>query len=199
MTNKEEKNSKPVDEKKEEEEKVFKTKKVKKTEPEDETDGDKRSILGAIAMFFLELIKIAVLAGITIGLVRYFIFKPFYVEGQSMEPTFEEKEYLIIDEITYRFREPQRGEVVVFNAPVNGNDYYLKRIIGLPGERVKVENGKVIIYNNENSAGILVEEDYLDQSTPGATTITLGPDEYFVMGDNRNASFDSRRFGPIKR
>jgi len=200
MTNKEEKNSKPVDEKKEEEEKVFKTKKVKKTEPEDETDGDKRSILGAIAMFFLELIKIAVLAGITIGLVRYFIFKPFYVEGQSMDPTFHEKEYLIIDEITYRFNEPKRGEVIVFRAPTVEKDYYLKRVIGLPGERVKVEDDKVIVYNNDNSTGVLLEEIYLENvPTPGQTTITLGPDEYFVMGDNRKASFDSRRFGPIKK
>lgn len=179
-------------------------KKERKVEARDdltevEVDGEKKSILAVVAMFFLELIKIAVLAGITIGLVRYFIFKPFYVEGQSMQPTFQQKEYLIIDEISYRFKEPQRGEVVVFRAPVLQKDFYLKRIIGLPGERVKIEDNKVIIYNNENSAGILIEEEYLTGTTPGSSTVTLGPDEYYVLGDNRKASFDSRRFGSISR
>lgn len=169
-------------------------------ELEDESDFEKKSTLAKVAMFFLELVKVAVLAGITIGFVRYFIFKPFYVEGQSMDPTFLEKEYLIIDEVTYRFKEPERGEVIVFKAPVTHNDYYLKRIIGLPGERVRIEDNKVIIYNNDNSQGVVIAEDYIAQDdTPGITTVTLEPDEYFVMGDNRNASFDSRRFGPIKR
>ena len=172
----------------------------KKNEMEEENDFEKKSPLAKVAMFFLELVKVAVLAGITIGFVRYFIFKPFYVEGQSMDPTFLEKEYLIIDEISYRLKEPERGEVVVFKAPVTHNDYYLKRIIGLPGERVKVEDNKVIIYNNDNSQGVVIFEDYTaEEGTPGVTTVTLEPDEYFVMGDNRNASFDSRRFGPIKR
>ena len=172
----------------------------KKNEMEEENDFEKKSPLAKVAMFFLELVKVAVLAGITIGFVRYFIFKPFYVEGQSMDPTFLEKEYLIIDEISYRLKEPERGEVVVFKAPVTHNDYYLKRIIGLPGERVKVEDNKVIIYNNDNSQGVVIFEDYTaEEGTPGVTTVTLEPDEYFVMGDNRNASFNSRRFGPIKR
>src|SRR3990167_4323980 len=149
----------------------------KKNEMEEENDFKKKTELAKVAMFFLELVKVAVLAGITIGFVRYFIFKPFYVEGQSMDPTFLEKEYLIIDEISYRLKEPERGEVVVFKAPVTHNDYYLKRIIGLPGERVKVEDNKVIIYNNENSQGLLLDEVYLDnKSTPGQRTITLGPD-----------------------
>lgn len=161
--------------------------------------GEKTHFLVSIGMFFLELLKIAILAGITIGLVRYFLFKPFYVEGQSMEPTFEEKEYLIIDEITYRFTDPKRGDVIVLKAPVDHKDYYLKRIIGLPGERIKVENNKVVVYNTENSSGVLVEEKYITQSTPGSVTITLGPDQYFVMGDNRQASYDSRRFGAVHR
>lgn len=180
-------------------------KKIEATEEENEEkiidyDIEDRGWLANTALFFLELVKIAVLAGITIGIVRYFIFKPFYVEGQSMDPTYHEKEYLIIDEISYRFIEPKRGEVVVLKAPTVEKDYYLKRIIGMPGERVKVENDKVIIYNNENSQGVLLEEPYLDtKQTPGEKTITLGPDEYFVMGDNRRSSYDSRRFGAINR
>ncbi len=160
-------------------------------------DVHEKGLLSKIALFFLEIIKISILAGITIGLVRYFLFKPFYVKGQSMEPTFHEKDYLIIDEISYRMRTPQRGEVVVFKSPIN-TDYYLKRIIALPGERIKVENNKVIIYNEENPRGWVLSESYLVEETPGSLSTTLGPDEYFVLGDNRDASFDSRRFGAIK-
>ncbi len=156
-------------------------------------------ILTALGLFFLEVIKVILLAGITIVLVRYFLFKPFYVKGQSMEPTFFEHEYLIIDELTYRLKDPVRGEVVVFRAPVTHEDYYLKRIVGLPGERVKVEDSKIIIFNDEHPQGVVVEEEYFSGSTHGSLTLTLEPDEYFVLGDNRSASYDSRRFGPIHR
>lgn len=154
--------------------------------------------LNSLGTFFLEIIKLAILSGITIGLVRYFLFKPFYVKGQSMEPNFYEKDYLIIDELSYRFREPKRGEVVVFKAP-NGSDFYLKRVIGLPGERIKIENGKVIIYNEANPQGLALDEIYLEDQTLGTVMQTLGSDEYFLLGDNRDASYDSRRFGPISR
>lgn len=153
--------------------------------------------LSAVGNFFLETVKMLILAGITIGVVRYFLFKPFYVKGQSMEPNFYEKDYLIIDELTYRFREPQRGEVVVFKAPT-GKDYYLKRVVGLPGERVKIENQKVVVYNDDHPQGVIVDEVYLSEDTPGSLSTSLGPDEYFVLGDNRDASYDSRRFGSIK-
>lgn len=158
---------------------------------------NERGVLSSIGLFFLEMVKIVLLAGITIGLVRYFLFKPFYVKGQSMEPNYLEKDYLIIDEISYRLRGPARGEVVVFHAPV-GKDYYLKRIVGLPGERVKIEDGKVIVFNNDNPQGILIDEGYLNETTDGSLIVTLKEDEYFVMGDNRDASYDSRRFGPVK-
>jgi signal peptidase I len=156
-----------------------------------------RGFLYKASIFFLELVKIALLAGLTIGLVRYFLFKPFYVKGQSMEPNFYEKDYLIIDEISYRFREPERGEIVVFRAPM-GKDFYLKRILGLPGERVKVEDSKVIIYNKDNPQGFVVEESYLTEGTEGLINQTLSETEYFVMGDNRDESYDSRRFGPVE-
>src|SRR3989344_8901314 len=136
-----------------------------------------RGTLAAIGLFFLELIKVALLAGITIGLIRYFLFKPFYVKGQSMEPTFREHEYLIIDELTYRFREPVRGEVVVFSSPIDDN-YYLKRVIGLPGERIKIDGCKVIVYNSDHPQGAVMDETkYLDTCTPGSTNLTLGPDQ----------------------
>src|SRR3989339_124875 len=117
----------------------------------------KRYLAGA-GLALLEFIKVAVLAGITIGLVRYFLFKPFYVKGASMEPNFQEHEYLIIDELSYRFREPQRGEVVVFKYPENPKEYFLKRIIGLPGETVKIAEGRITVYNRDYPEGMVVKE-----------------------------------------
>ncbi len=163
-----------------------------------------RSFVAALGLFFLEVIKMVVLAGVTIALVRTFLFKPFYVKGKSMEPTFHENEYLIIDKLTYRLRalehEPQveRGEVVVIVSPVNPSEHYLKRIIGLPGERVTIRNGQIIIYNTEHAQGFVLNESYLVEPTPNAEkSVLLGESEYFVMGDNRDESFDSRGFGPI--
>src|SRR3989338_5286682 len=120
--------------------------------PEDQKKSYKKIILSYLAsagIFLLELVKVAVLAGITIAFVRYFLFKPFYVRGASMQPNFYDKEYLIIDELSYRLRLPQRGEVVVFRYPDNPKEYFLKRIIGLPRERVKISEGKVTIYNSQ--------------------------------------------------
>ncbi len=158
---------------------------------------DEKGILERIALFFLELVKIAILAGITIFLVRYFLFKPFYVKGESMVPSFHEKEYLIVDELTYRFRDPERGEVIVFESPTAPDDSYLKRVIGLPEERIRIEDGQVTVCKVECKK---LDEPYLnDDSTAGDVAITLGVDQYFVMGDNRDASYDSRRFGPIEK
>lgn len=161
-----------------------------------------RSRLRAAGAFLFELIKVIVLAGITIAVIRYYLFKPFYVKGASMEPNFLDHEYLIVDELSYHLRTPERGEVVVFKYPNNQDEYFLKRIIGLPGERVKIEAGKVTIYNSEHPEGVLVHESYLpkDLVTGGDIPgVTLGADEYYVLGDNRPNSFDSRKFGPVKR
>lgn len=153
-----------------------------------------------VKLFVLELIKLGIFAVVTIFLVRYFLFKPFYVKGASMEPNFFDKEYLIIDEVSYRLKAPIRGEVVVFHYPLNRKEFFLKRVIGLPGERVKIQDGKVIIYNQENPDGLVLSESYLPvdlKSRPDAS-YNLAADQYFVLGDNRNSSFDSRYFGPIK-
>jgi len=153
--------------------------------------------LAAAGLFFLELVKIALLALVTILLIRYYLFKPFYVKGASMEPNFKESEYLIIDEISYRFRAPERGEVIVFRYPENPKEYFLKRIIGLPGETVKVAEGRVYIYNQSHPEGLMISEEYLPGNllTAGEKTTLLGQNQYFVMGDNRPGSSDSREFG----
>ena len=153
--------------------------------------------LAAAGLFFLELVKIALLALVTILLIRYYLFKPFYVKGASMEPNFKESEYLIIDEISYRFRAPERGEVIVFRYPENPKEYFLKRIIGLPGETVKVAEGRVYIYNQSHPEGLIISEEYLSGNllTAGEKTTLLGQNQYFVMGDNRDFSYDARYWG----
>jgi signal peptidase I len=150
--------------------------------------------------FFWELAKIVLIALIIVVPIRYFLFQPFFVKGQSMEPNFENGDYLIVDEISYRLRAPQRGEVIVFKYPNNPSQRYIKRIIGLPGETIEIKNGRVAIFNQEGEE-ILNESDYLSPFvfTPGNIRITLAKDEYFVLGDNRTSSADSRRWGPLPR
>ncbi len=156
--------------------------------------------LGAVAAFVLEIVQIAALALAIIIPVRYFLVQPFIVKGESMEPNFHDNEYLIIDELTFRFREPERGEIVVFHPPgANDSQYYIKRVIGLPGETIEVKDGKVIVANEENPNGFILEEDYLDDYTPGRDRRVVGLDEYYLLGDNRDASLDSRAFGPVPK
>ena len=152
--------------------------------------------------FIWEVTKIVVIALVIVVPIRYFLFQPFLVRGQSMEPNFENNDYLIIDEISYRLRQPQRGEVVVFKNPQNQSQRFIKRIIGLPGETIKFRDGKVLISNGEKEF-ILDESSYLpsfSQTEPKLfESISLKKDEYFVLGDNRRNSSDSRVFGPLPR
>ena len=155
------------------------------------------SIFKKIGLFFLDIIEVAVIALAIFVLVYLFLFQPHQVKGNSMHPSFEDGQYILTDKISYRFSEPQRGDVVVFKAPKNEKLEYIKRIIGLPGEKVKISNGNVMI-NDE-----LLNEDYLQSSlttSAGAylmegETGYLADGEYFVMGDNRNHSSDSRDWG----
>lgn len=153
--------------------------------------------VGAVGNFFLEIAQIAVLALVIILITRHFLILPFIVKGASMEPNFHDNEYLIVDEVTYRLREPERGEIVVFHPPTSEKQYYIKRIIGLPKERVEVKDGKVTIYSDTYPSGVVLQEEYLTETTNGSDSVTLGPDQYYVMGDNRNASLDSRSFGAL--
>ena len=150
--------------------------------------------------FIFEILKVVILAVIIVLPIRYFIFQPFFVQGISMEPNFQDGDYLIIDEITYRFREPGRGEVIVFKYPKNPSQRYIKRIIGLPGETVEIKDREVIIFDGTENR-VLDETRYLSDSlsTKGNTRVSLGEDEYFVLGDNRDFSSDSRRWGALSR
>ncbi len=153
-----------------------------------------------IFAFLWEFIQIALIALIIIIPVRYYIIQPFFVKGISMEPTFQNGDYLIVDELSYRLRPPKRGEVVVFRFPENPKQFYIKRIIGLPGETIKVDSHEIYIFNKEHPQGFSLKENYLPpEPYLGEEKITLGPNSYFVMGDNRTHSFDSRAWGPVDK
>lgn len=151
-----------------------------------------------IFSFVLDVVKIVVIALAVVIPIRYFLFQPFFVKGQSMEPNFENGDYLIVDELSYRLREPQRGEVIVFKYPGNLSQRYIKRIIGLPGETVEIKEGKIVV-SSQGTKYVLDESRYLppDFKTLGENFFTLGQNEYFVLGDNRFFSSDSRRWGPL--
>lgn len=159
-----------------------------------------------LAGFFLDIIQTIVLA-LSIFVICYlFLFQPHQVKGNSMSPNFENDEFLLTDKVSYRLGEPQRGDVVVFKAPPSEpcaarECEYIKRIIGLPGESIKIEEDGVYINNIELDEPF-ISEDVLTK-TGGylrvGQTIRLAKDEYFLLGDNRPYSRDSREFGPIKR
>ncbi len=154
--------------------------------------------LGAVAMFLLEVMQIVIISAAIIVPIRYFLIQPFYVKGASMEPEFYDHEYLIIDEISYRFSDPARGDIIVFRYPRDPSQYFIKRVIGLPGETVEVTNGVVFVYNDQHPNGVELDEPYLDpEFTAGHKRVTLGEGEYFVLGDHRDASLDSRSFGAV--
>jgi len=152
-----------------------------------------------VFLFIFEVIKIVVLALLIVIPIRYFIFQPFVIKGNSMEPNFHQGDYLIVDEITYRFKEPQRGDVIVFNYPQDTSQRFIKRIIGLPGETVTMDVGKITISKGREEK-ILDESAYLPkQNSFDNISLSLSADEYFVLGDNRFASFDSRKWGSLSR
>ena len=149
-----------------------------------------------------ELLQIFFISLVIIIPIRYFVMQPFFVKGSSMEPNFENGDYLIIDELSYYFRKPLRGEVIVFRYPQNPSQFYIKRVIGLPGERVVIKEEEIMIYNSTHPSGVkLNESSYLPNkpSFPIDTEVNLGDKEYFVLGDNRLHSFDSRRWGPLEK
>jgi signal peptidase I len=152
--------------------------------------------------FIFELIQVLAISLAIIIPVRYFLVQPFYVKGASMEPNFYDHEYLLIDEISYRFHDPHRGDIIVFRYPKDPSQFFIKRVIGLPGETIEIKENKVRIYNDEHPTGQIVDEHvYLapGEKTSATETVTLKSDEYFVLGDNRPMSYDSRFFGPVKR
>jgi len=147
--------------------------------------------------FIKELLITFLLALIIVIPIRAFLFQPFLVKGQSMEPSFYTGDYLIVDEITYKFRDPKRGEVIVFKYPQNEKQKFIKRVIGLPGEEVEIKGEELIVKNEKGE--IVYSEKNSSNSIFGNLKIKLEKGEFFVLGDNRAHSLDSRYFGKVKK
>lgn len=156
---------------------------------------------------FLGIVKEFLIIGFIVLVIvvplRTLVFQPFLVRGSSMEPNYHNGDYLIVDELSYRLREPERGEVIVFQFPGNPSQRYIKRIVGLPGETIEIKDGKVVLYNEVGGrkAVVLDESPYLSSQTEttGSLKVTLKSNEYFVLGDNRLFSSDSRAWGVLPR
>jgi len=152
--------------------------------------------------FIFEVFKIVVISLLIVVPVRYFVVQPFLVKGMSMTPNFEDNEYLLVNEMVVRLGKIHRGDVIVFHYPKNPSNFFIKRVIGLPGEEVVIRDGWIKIISSKYPQGrILNESSYLGSRTytGGELDIKLDKDEYFVLGDNRGASFDSRQWGPLDR
>ncbi len=152
-----------------------------------------------------DLIRFAVIALAIVIPIRLWIAQPFIVSGESMFPTFNHGEYLIIDELSYNTGEPHRGDVVIFHYPKNPSVYFIKRVIGLPGEIIEITNGKVKIIPHCPDTAICADtsftltEPYINEKFTTTGRYELGPEDYFVLGDNRNRSSDSRSWGTVPR
>lgn len=150
--------------------------------------------------FLSEMLRFSLVALLIVVPIRMFIAQPFIVSGASMESTFSTGQYLIVDQVSYRFEEPHRGDVIVFRYPKDPSKYFIKRIIGIPGDSLHIDNNLVTLTNKENPQGVTLSEPYiLDDIKNTTLDETLGENEYFVMGDNRNASSDSRMWGVLQR
>jgi signal peptidase I len=155
----------------------------------------------AIFSTIYEVIKTVTFVLLAAFIIRYFLIQPFVVEGQSMEPNFHNNEYLVVEKVSSHFAQYKRGDVVVFKSPTNPDLDYIKRIIAVPGETIKITNNKIYIN------GTQIDEDYIpsgdltliDQDNKMILEKTLGPNEYFVLGDNREHSSDSREFGVLDK
>lgn len=149
---------------------------------------------------FLEIFEVIIVAIVAVFIIRAFVAQPFLVSGSSMEPTFHNGNYLIVDELTYNFRSPERGEVVVFRSPDGSGTYYIKRIIGLPGEKVVIDGDQITVISEDES--VILAENYIVEGGRSSVLyqeVELKGEEYFVMGDNRGFSFDSRSWGALNK
>jgi signal peptidase I len=158
---------------------------------------EKKVTFGTVMLSFFDFLKTVVIIVVLAALIRQFLIQPFIVDGQSMEPNFQNNDYLITDKVSYRVHTPSRGEVVIFHPPDNPSVNYLKRIIGVPGDSVKVASGDVYVNGKKIIEPYLKSGEKTLSPSSGDIEITLKDKEYFVLGDNRNHSRDSREIGPI--
>jgi signal peptidase I len=148
---------------------------------------------------FWELVRYAFIALIIVVPFRIFIAQPYVVSGSSMDPTFKDADYLIVDQLSKRFEEPKRESVIIIRYPKDTSKFFIKRLIGFPGETIEIKNGQVIVFNEANKDGLKLEEPYIVFPKNENFSTKLGVDEYFVMGDNRAGSYDSRMWGTLPK
>lgn len=167
-------------------------------------------IFRAIFQIISETLELSSLAILFFLALYIFFVRPHYVDGNSMLPNFHNNDRLLVEVIGYKLlkREPQRGDVIVFHPPGQPNLEYIKRIVALPGEKIKIQNGKIFIINERHPEGFLLEEKYLGAGVSTETNergvihegeIFDTGKNYIVMGDNRSNSYDSRDWGPIQK
>ncbi|MBL7045080.1 MAG: signal peptidase I [Parcubacteria group bacterium] len=144
-----------------------------------------------------EILKFSLIAILIVAPIRLFIAQPFIVSGASMHPSFDSSQYLIVDQLSYQIGTPERGEVIIFKYPRDPSVFFIKRVIGLPNETVIMDSGKLTIKNDLFPGGFNLDEPYINEETRDTFTTKLKDDEYFVLGDNRNHSSDSRIWGPL--
>jgi signal peptidase I len=148
---------------------------------------------------FIENVVYIATAIVLAMVVQKFVIRPFVVNGESMDPTLQTGDYLLIDEVTYKLHEPQRGDVVVFKAPPEPTKYFIKRIVGLPGDTVSIKGSVVTITNTLYPKGTVLVEPFVTHLGTNDITVKVPSDQYFVMGDNRSGSFDSRSWGTLPK
>jgi signal peptidase I len=146
-----------------------------------------------------ELVRFAVIVIAIVIPIRIFIAQPFIVSGSSMYPTFNNGDYLIVDEISYRFKNPERFDVIIFRYPDNNKKYLIKRVIGLPNETIDIKGNIVTMINKEYPNGLILEQPYVKNISKDNQRLELKENEYFVLGDNRSASSDSRYWGAVTK
>ncbi|MEK9160882.1 MAG: signal peptidase I [Patescibacteria group bacterium] len=144
-----------------------------------------------------EVILLVLLVVLIVLPIRFFVAQPFVVRGESMFPTFDNGDYLIVDEVSYHLGDPKRGDVVVFKYPNDPSVFYIKRVIGLPGETIRISRGEVTVEKVDGSEIIIPEPYVVTEDATYTLERTLGAGQYFVMGDNRPKSSDSRVWGPL--
>lgn len=165
-----------------------------------------RDFTKSLATFIFDTLETLVVALAMFAVAYLFLFQPHQVNGNSMLPSFEDKDMLITEKVSYYFREPRRGEVVIFKYPRAHEYDYIKRIIGLPGESITIDQGRVRIFNENYPNGYYLDEPYIGNSlTEGGPllregrTFDIPEDEYIVLGDNREMSSDSRDWGTVSK
>lgn len=147
--------------------------------------------------FIIETLKFSLVAILIVLPFRIFIAQPFLVSGSSMSPNFETGHYLVVDQLSYNFQNPERGEIIIFRYPQDPKKFFIKRIIGLPLETISIDGQNITIENKENPEGFKINEHYIKFFSNNTLKTTLAKGEYFVMGDNRPASSDSRTWGVL--